>query len=174
MNDTTDLLSQDESEQPRKKASKAPKRKAIGDGGIQASRLSYKDRNKISAEKRDPNFHYRIVNSDNEKYAGRIDYMKSIGYTLAHDGETVGDDHGTEASQVGSTIGKHVGHGTKGILMKIPKEFYKQDQADKQTEVDRTELGMVADELKDADGMYGEGLKVSDTQGSRLEVSVRK
>lgn len=174
MNGNDDLLSESSAQDPKKKMGRPPKRKEIGSGGIEASRLSYKDRNKISAEGRDPNFHYRIVNSDDAKYAGRIDYMRSIGYTLASDGETVGDDHGTDASQIGSSIGKHVGHGTKGILMKIRKEHYKQDQADKQTEVDHSELGMVSDELKNAPGMYGDGLKVADEKGTRLEVTVRK
>ena len=155
-------------------AGKAPKRSAIGDGGVRASRISYKERNKIAATGRDPNFQYRVVNVDNEKYSGRIDKMQAIGYTIVNGDEELGDDLGVSPSQLGSSVGTHVGHGTKGVLMRIPNEYYQQDQADKQTEVDQTELGMVADELKHADGMYGEGLKVSDSKGSRLEVSVRK
>jgi hypothetical protein len=33
---------------------------------------------------------------------------------------------------------------------------------------------MVADELKNAEGMYGEGLKVSDSRGTRLETKIRQ
>lgn len=155
-------------------AGKAPKRKEIGAGKVAASRISYKDRNKIAATGRDPNFHYRVVNVDNEKYAGRIDKMQSIGYTIVNSGEELGDDLGVSSSQLGSSVGTHVGHGTKGVLMKIPLEYYNQDQADKQTEVDHTELGMVADELKNSGDVYGEGLKLSDSQGTRLETTVRK
>ena len=156
--------------QKKAKVNRPPQRKAAGEG----SRLSYKDRRKISANNQDPNFVYRVVNSDNERNSGRIDYMRSIGYTLANDGESLGDEHGVEASTVGSQVGKHVGHGTRGVLMKIPKDLYEEDQAAKQAEVDHSEMGMVADELRNAEGMYGEGLKVSDNRGTRLETKVRQ
>jgi hypothetical protein len=152
------------------KVKRPPKRKAAGE----PSRLSYKDRRKISANDRDPNFVYRVVNTDENKNAGRIDYMQSIGYKLANDGESLGDEHGVGASTVGSQIGTHVGNGTRGVLMKIPRNLYEEDQAAKQAEVDHTELGMVADELKNAEGMYGEGLKVSDSRGTRLETKIRQ
>jgi hypothetical protein len=154
----------------KKKVSRPPKRKAAGE----PSRVSYKDRRKISANDQDPDFVYRVVNSDNERNSGRIDEMTAMGYKIANDGETLGDEHGVEASTVGSQVGKHVGHGTRGVLMKIPRHLYEEDQAAKQAEVDHSEAGMVADELKNADGMYGEGLKVSDNRGTRMETKVRQ
>ena len=156
----------------RKKPGPTPGSKKIGKG-IQASRISYKDRGKISATGRDPKFIYRIVNHDGNKYAGNVEKRMQMGYKFANEGESLGDLHGVKAGQIGSKIGTHVGSGTQGILMKIPKEYYNQDQAEKQTEVDRTELGMVDEELKNSDGMYGEGLKVADGQGTRLEMKVR-
>ena len=126
-------------------------------------------------ESQDPNFVYRVVNTDNERYSGRIDYMKSIGYIFANDEDSLGDDHGVEASTVGSQVGKHVGHGTRGVLMKIPKHLYQEDKAAKQAEVDQSESGMIDDELiRNSEGIYGEGLKVSDAQGSRVNVNIRK
>ena len=66
-----------------------------------------------------------------------------------------------------------VGRGTRGVLMKIPRQFYEEDQAAKQAEVDQTENGMVDEELQNADDVYGEGLKVGDKKGTRLEVRRR-
>ena len=154
-----------------KKVGRPPKRKAAGE----PSRISYKERRKVTMEDQDPNFVYRMVNTDNERYSGRIDELKKIGYTFANEDVSIGDDHGVEASTVGSQIGKHVGHGTRGVLMKIPRKFYEEDKAAKQAEVDETEKGMVDEELvNNSDGLYGEGLKVGGANGSRLEVKVRQ
>jgi len=180
MNDQTDLMESAEDKEPVKaKAKPGPKPKAKPSRppqkkGVEASRVSYKDRRKTTAHDRDPNFHYRIVNVDNEKYAGRLDQVMEMRYIFANDGETLGDGEGVEASSIGSSVGTHVGHGTKGVLMKIPKEYYLEDKAAKQAEVDQTEMGMVDDELKNSSDMYGEGLKVADSQGTRLEMKVRK
>ena len=180
MNDQTDLMESAEStEAVRVKAKPGPKPKAkVGrppeKAGVQASRVSYKDRRKTTAHDRDPNFHYRIVNVDDEKYAGRLEKVKEMGYIFANDGESLGDGQGVEASSIGSSVGTHVGHGTRGVLMKIPKEYYLEDKAAKQAEVDQSEMGMVDDELKNSSDMYGEGLKVADSKGTRLEMKVRK
>jgi len=153
----------------KKKPGRPPKRDGIG-----SNRISYAERNKLSVQNRDDGFNYRVVNTDDEKWQGRIENMMARGYTVCHEGEILGDSRGTEASQVGSVIGKPVGNGVRGVLMKIPKEFYEEDQAAKQAEVDHSEMGMVADELRNAEGMYGEGLKVSDNRGTRLETKVRQ
>jgi hypothetical protein len=174
MNDQTDLMESNEA--PKAKAKPGPKPKAgrpPQKSGVQASRVSYKDRRKTATNNRDPNFHYRIFNADDEKYAGRLEQAQQMGYIYANDGETLGDGQGVEASSIGSSIGTHVGHGTRGVLMKIPKEYYQEDQAAKQAEVDQSEMGMVDDELRNASDMYGEGLKVADKKGTRLEMKVR-
>lgn len=145
-----------------------PKRKEIG-----SNRVSYKDRNKLKVKDLDPNFNYRIVNHDDNRYAGRIEQLKERGYTVVNSDESLGDEHGVSASQIGSVVGKPVGHGTRGVLMKIPKEFYEEDKAQKAAEVDRTEEGMVDDELRNSENTYGEGLKLSDAQGKRMEVRRR-
>lgn len=147
---------------------KPPEREEIGSG-----RIPYADRNKLTAMNRDPNFKYRIVNSDDSRYAGRIADLQKRGYTVCNDDEVLGDEHGTEANQIGSVVGKPVGHGVRGVLMKIPIEFYVEDKAAKQAEVDLTEEGMVDEELRTGDDIYGEGLKIEDAKGTRLEVRRR-
>lgn len=140
---------------------KAPVREDIGTGGIQASRVRVKDRHKIKIGNRDPNFVYRVANSDGNRYAGRLDELKAMGYIMATDGEVMGDENGTEASSMGSVINRQVGGGTKGVLMKIPKEFYEQDMADKRAIVDKTEVGMIDESLLNASNVYGDGLKIT-------------
>ena len=176
MNDTQDMIGDTQEKAPVKRASKNNSKpgKRPQKSGVEASRISYKQRRTVSANDRDPDFHYRVFNADNEKYAGRLEEAQRMGYIFANDGESLGDEAGIEASSIGSNVGRHVGHGTRGVLMKIPKNYYEEDMAAKQAEVDETEMGMVDDELKNASDMYGEGLKVADSQGSRLEMKVRK
>lgn len=146
-----------------------PKRKEIG-----SNRISYKDRNKLTVQGRDDeNFVYRIVNHDDSKYADRIATMQSRGYTLCNNGEEIGDPNGTEAGSIGSAASKSVGNGVKGVLMRIPREYYEEDKAAKQADVDRSEEGMIDKELQTASDVYGEGLKIGDSKGTRLEVSRR-
>lgn len=160
-------------EENKKAACRPPKRKTIGSNKL-GSRVNYKERNKLNVEGRDPNYVYRIVNSDNDKYAGRIEKFQKMGYSVVNDEDvTIGDEHGVKASSIGSNVGTPVGRGVRGVLMRIPKEFYEEDQAMKQAEVDETEKGMVADELRDnANGLYGEGLKVATGGKTRMKVSV--
>jgi hypothetical protein len=124
--------------------------KTVGEE-IKASRVSYN---------RDPNFVYRVVNSDDSRYAGRIEELKKIGYILCTE-EEMGDEVGVEGSSVGSAIGRPVGHGVRGVTMKIPREYYEEDQRAKQLDVDQTEEGMVDNELLSNENAVGEGLKVT-------------
>ena len=127
---------------------------------IAPKRISYADRNTIKVQNRDPNFVYRVANSDDARYSGRVEELKAFGYTVCTD-EILGDEVGVEGSSVGSAIGKPVGHGTRGVLMRIPKELYEEDQRAKQVEVDSTELGMLPEELLDSNSVVGEGLKIN-------------
>jgi hypothetical protein len=73
-------------------------------------------------------YHYHVFNDNWRKEPGRIQRAELAGYTVVdHDrsGETTGtNDDGTEI---------------KGILMRIPKEMYDEDQAVKQQEVDKVD-----------------------------------
>jgi hypothetical protein len=69
---------------------------------------------------------------------------------------------------LGAYVTKSVGGGRVGYLMAIPEEFYKEDQAAKQAQVDASESAMrkpnlkskqVEDQKGDPAGkVYGEGL----------------
>ena len=63
----------------------------------EASRIAYKDRHKIKMSGLDTdNYEYRIVNTDDGKYAGRVEQLKERGYDIAKEGEFA-DDSGIEA-----------------------------------------------------------------------------
>lgn len=126
----------------------------------QSSRISYKEKNKLKTAGLDQeNYVYRVVNSDDSRYAGRVANLKKRGYAITAN-EQLGDEVGVEAHQIGSVTSRPVGHGVNGILMRIPREFYEEDQRQKQAEVDETEKGMVDEELLKSSDTYGEGLKV--------------
>lgn len=137
----------------KKSGKRPPKREEIG------SRISYKDRKKLSVTGRDDNYVYRVVNSDDARYANRVDEMTARGYSVCTE-ESLGDSVGIEGSSVGSAVGKPVGNGVQGVLMRIPKKFYEEDQRQKQAEVDESEKGMLPDELLNSENATGSGLKI--------------
>jgi len=130
----------------------------------EASRIAYKDRHKIKMSGLDTdNYEYRIVNTDDGKYAGRVEQLKERGYDIAKEGEFA-DDSGIEAGALGSIKSKPVGHGTRGVLMRIPKKYYQEDLVAKRAEVDETEEGMVSEELRSGSDMVGAGVQIQRPQ----------
>lgn len=151
-----------ESTEENQEASGRGRRKKVGASEVGSGRrISYRERNKLSTSNRDDNYHYRVVNHDDGKWAGRVDKMKQIGYVLANDEESIGEKGGVKASSLGSVKSTPVGNGTVGVLMKIRKEHYEEDFQQKQAEVDLTEIDMVDENLRaGGNDLYGDGLKV--------------
>ena len=140
----------------KKKPGRPPQTKPI-----EGSRISYSDRKALQVTGRNNDkYVYRIANSDDARYADRVENLKAMGYSVCNNSESLGDPKGTEASSIGSVIGKPVGNGTRGVLMRQLKTNYQEDQRLKQAEVDQTEMGMVDEDLQNANDTYGEGLKV--------------
>jgi hypothetical protein len=107
------------------------------------------NKGKLSVARKDPDFEYRIVNDDGDNVADRI----AQGYVLVERSETdVGTPRVDAASAEGTPIQLSVGQGKKAFLMKIPKEYYEEDQAIKQDAVDKTEAATKAEALS---GTYG-------------------
>jgi len=93
----------------------------------------------VPDEDKDPNFEYRWINDD----PGRIEAAKKGGWETVSKGDTtVGDpDVTTGNTDLGSAtslvVGKHEsGAGKRAVLMRIPREWYDEDQAAKE-EVNR-------------------------------------
>lgn len=91
-------------------------------------------RNRLNVKNRDPNYHYRIFTDIDD----RIDAAKAAGYELDTENASLTDSrvdvpHGMGAATVS------VGAGRKGVLMRIRKDWFQEDQALKQKEINQTE-----------------------------------
>ena len=85
-----------------------------------------------------PGYVTRVVNDTED----RIQRFKEAGYEVVTSDELLGDRACGAAGSVGSEVSKPVGGGRRGVLMKIKEEFYKEDQAAKQKEVDEKEASL--------------------------------
>lgn len=106
-------------------------------------------RNVLTVQGKDPAYEYRIVNDTGD----RVEQMKAAGYDVVSAKDvTIGDRRINVASTEGTAATASVGGGVKAVVMRIPKEWYEEDQARKQAVVDETEAATKADALK---GTYG-------------------
>ncbi len=106
-------------------------------------------RNVLSVAGKDPNYVYRIINDSGD----RVSEFMEAGYELvANDSVKVGDKRVNKASAEGSISQVSVGQGQKAIVVRIKKEWYEEDQAAKQVQVDLLEASTKAKAL---DGTYG-------------------
>ena len=102
-------------------------------------------RNVLTVTGKDPNYVYRIVNDVGD----RIALFKEAGYELVDsDSVKVGDRRVNVASAEGSKAQVSVDReGTKAFVMRIPKEWYEEDQKAKQSQVDELEQSIKKDAL---------------------------
>ena len=112
---------------------------------VRPKRTPIAKRDILSVQGKDPNFHYRIVNDSGD----RIQNFKEAGYepVLASD-VRIGDKRVNSATPEGSLAQVSVGGGQKALLMRIPKEWYDEDQAAKQTEINRLEQSTLQQALE--------------------------
>ena len=93
----------------------------------------------LSVKGKEPGYFYRIVNDEGD----RIEAFKEAGYELvAADDVRIGDKRVNSASPEGSHAKVSVGGGKKAFLMRIKQEWYDEDQAAKQTDINRLEQSM--------------------------------
>jgi hypothetical protein len=108
-------------------------------------------RNRLTFGEQDPNFVYRVINDQDD----RLKQAQEAGYEFVVSDAKLGDTRAAEGSAIDSRVSKPVGNNTRGFLMRIPKEFYQEDQKAKADKVDATEQAM---KPKKAKGEYGDGL----------------
>lgn len=101
----------------------------------------------LKANGKDPDFEYRFVNDEGD----RIQQFLDAGW-VHEDDVKVGDKRVESASSEGKHVQVSVGQGRKAFLMKIPKDFFEEDQRAKQAHLDETEAAMKNNAL---DGNYG-------------------
>jgi hypothetical protein len=101
-------------------------------------------RNILTVEGRDPEYTYRIVNDTGD----RIQAFKDAGYemVLAKD-VRVGDKRVNSATPEGSNAQVSVGAGQKAFVMRIPQEWYEEDQLAKQARITVLEQTMKTEAL---------------------------
>lgn len=98
-------------------------------------------RNRLSLRDRDANYHYRLVNVNLENDPDRVESLIEQGYEIVPSKKagTTGDVKVDTPSPVGSAGQISVGRGTKAVWMRIQKDWFNEDQATKQAEIDATE-----------------------------------
>ena len=101
----------------------------------------------LTVEGKDSDYVYRIVNDT----PGRVAEMKERGYELAT-GEESFSSSLDDSTSAGSVKSKHVGGGTNAVLMRIPKDWYDEDQKMKMDHVDKLEQKTKSNDIK---GGYG-------------------
>ena len=88
-------------------------------------------RSKLTVADKDPAFVYRWINDS----PGRVEQAQAGGYEHVNDATTgeTGETNTDVGSRTSSIVGRSEdGKGMRGYLMRIPKDFYDADQADKQ------------------------------------------
>lgn len=96
----------------------------------------------LTVKDKDPNYEYRWVLDT----PGRLIRFQDGGWEVVTDDLEVGQKAvDTPSGKVGSAITKHMGGNKIGILMRIPKEWYDEDQMAKQNKVDSLEDSMQED-----------------------------
>jgi hypothetical protein len=70
----------------------------------------------------------------------------------------LGDKRAAEGGKIDSRISKPVGNGVRGFLMRIPKEFYEEDQNAKIGKIEEVEKALKKPSNTSVEKAYGEGL----------------
>ncbi len=106
-------------------------------------------RNRLTVRNRDANYEYRIVNDIDD----RVDAFKQNGWeVVAAKDVAVGDKRVENTSNTGSAAEISVGQGTKAIVMRIPKDWYDEDQRAKSDNITALEKTMKEEAQR---GYYG-------------------
>lgn len=106
---------------------------------VRPKRTPINKRDILSVKGKEPGFVYRIVNDTGDRIQSFID----VGYEIVDaNSVSIGDKRVNAAKPEGSKAQVSVGGGQKAFLMRIKEEWYKEDQATKQAEIDKLEQSM--------------------------------
>jgi len=104
--------------------------------GTRVKRTPVGQRNILSVTGKEEGYVYRIVNDSGD----RVQQFVDAGYELVDaNAVRIGDKRVNAASAEGSKAQVSVGKGEKAFVMRIKQEWYDEDQATKQAEIDRLE-----------------------------------
>lgn len=111
----------------------------------------------LSVKGKEPGYHYRIVNDTGD----RVQSFMEAGYEMVEAKNVViGDKRINNSAPEGSKAQVSVGGGQKAFLMRIKQEWYDEDQATKQQEVNQLEQSMLQ-----------KALSQNELKNGKLEVS---
>lgn len=128
----------------RENASNRPRRTPVRD--------QYRGRQSVRGK--DSNYEYRWVNDED----GRVQLLQEDAWEIVTDQDLqIGDRRVAEPSTEGSPRTISGGNGVTQYLMRIKKEYYEEDLAAKQRQVDQLENAT----KNDRDGFYGKGISLS-------------
>lgn len=109
-------------------------------------------RNRLTVKDKDPNYVYRIVNTEDAHGTDRVSDFLEHGYEVVENTK-VGDKRVDISSGLSSKGDFSVGQGRKAVVMRIKREWYEEDQAAKLAQIKATEETMHRDAKKASD--YG-------------------
>lgn len=111
------------------------------------SRVPVGQRGVLTVLGKDPEFHYRVVNDTGDRVAA----FEDAGYVVEEaTAVRVGDKRVNTATPEGSKAQVSVGGGQKAFVMKIPKDWFAEDQEAKLVDVRKLE-----ETIKQPSGDYG-------------------
>jgi hypothetical protein len=114
-------------------------------------RIPLGKRDRISFDNQEDGYHYHIINDKD----GRLQKAQDGGYEFVESDKSLGDKVVGTAKKMGKYVSMPVGNNITGYLMRIKKEWYDEDQKEKQKVVDASEKAMKPNKAKNE---YGEGL----------------
>ena len=133
-------------------------------------------RNVLTVDDRQKGYHYRWMNTDDDRWASRVADAEAAGYEVVHDkrsAETqVGDASISNRRSLGSAVSKPAGNGVRAILMRVPEEIYREAQEAKQQDIDEIEAGIYRETNSREDGQYGGRFERTNVSGHRMPVEV--
>lgn len=116
-----------------------PKRTAIG------------TRSPLSVDRKSDAHEYRFVNDVD----GRVEAFQENGWEVVPAADVrVGTRRVEQSSPDGSAAVVQVGGGTKAVLLRIDKDWYKEDQLAKQRQIDALEQTMKEDAQREYKGKF--------------------
>ena len=103
-------------------------------------RTALETRNRLSIKNKEPGYIYRIVNDVDD----RVALLQEQGYEICTKESVgaIGDKRVDNASSLGSVLHVPVGLGVRAVVMRQKDEYYKEDQAIKQAQIDEVERTM--------------------------------
>ncbi len=104
-------------------------------------------RNVLTVKDKDPNYHYRIVNTTDGRGSDRIEEFKEAGYEVVDN--KVGDKRVDTSAGLGKNPEFSVGGGVKAVVMRTPREYHEEDQAAKMSHLKAQEDTMYQDAKAD-------------------------